>query len=304
MSMYSPSDPRSRLATAGAADTTRPARFSASQYARFYESEPQEAVGQTRTWYARGQNFIIAYTEAAPGAVIERKDNIDESVALLPDAGAPATVTARGATVEVPGRSLVFVPPGDSSIVLPRGGRLVRMLTTRSADLAAKCSNAAAYAERHPHIPPFEPWPDPPAGFKVRHYPIDVPPQEGRFGQIWRCTTFMVNVFPPAPPRPLDQLSPHHHADFEQCSLALQGEFMHHLRWPWTTDMGDWREDEHEYCGTASIVVIPPRVIHTTAASGAAGNVLVDIFSPPRTDFSNMPGWVLNAAEYPQPTHG
>lgn len=297
--MYEADDPRSRLSTAGGGAGPASA-FGASSYGRFYEDGPDEECEQQRNWYTRGQNFVVCYSEVEPGAVFERKGQADEYVLLLHDEDTVATVEANGETVEVPGYTITMIPPGDSKVTCKAGGRIVRLISTGNEDIAAKAPNADAYAGQHPQIPAFEPWPEPKGGWKIRSYSLDVPDEEGRFGKIFRCSTFMVNVFPPQGPRDVSRLSPHHHDDFEQCSLALEGFYMHHLRWPWTANQHDWRDDEHERCESPSVCVIPPKVIHTSAPSDAGSNVLVDIFAPPREDFSDMEGWVLNAADYPR----
>ena len=303
--MYDVSDPRSRLAqsTTAAAPAVLPATgFAAAQFGRFYDSEAQESGPAGRTWYTRGQNFIVAYSEAKPGAVFARQHQSDEYVVLVPDRETSITVTSGRETISVPGHSLAIVPPGNSQVVVPAGGRIVRLITTQSKDIADSCENADAYATRSPNIPPFQPWPDPVGGYRIRVYSLDVPPTPGRFGRIFRCTTFMVNVLDPQiGPRDVTKLSPHHHDDFEQGSLALEGAFTHHLRWPWTTNLNTWREDEHAYCDSPSITVIPPPAIHTSRGMKPGLNQLVDIFSPPRIDFSSQPGWVLNADDYPMP---
>jgi hypothetical protein len=301
--MYASSDPRSKLSTAqsGGSLSGKDAAFSAAEYALFGQTDPQIDDANGRTWFARGQNFIIAYTEAKPGGAFARTGQTDEYVLLIETREPEADVTANGETVHVPGAHLVIVPPGDSSITFADGGKFVRLFTTASDDLVALCSNRQAYAAPHPHIPPLQRWPDPPEGFKIRSYSLDVPPQEGRFGKLFRCTTFMVNVFEPVGPRDTSKLSPHYHDDFEQCSLALSGSYTHHLRWPWTANEAHWREDEHAVCPAPSVCVIPPLSIHTSASTEPENNVLIDIFSPPRRDFSEMPGWVLNADEYPAP---
>jgi hypothetical protein len=299
--MYDKSDPRSGLAPAavGAPVCTS---YPPSEYSRFYETAPQESFPGGRTWLTRGQNGIVAYSEVEAGARFDRKGQVDEWVLLLPDAAASATVTAGGDTRTVEGYSVTFVPPGDSTVVMKEGGRVVRLFTTRSGDLAEKCPNASAHAAPHENIPPFAPWPVPPDGYRIRTHSLDVPDEPGRFGRIWRCTTFMVNYLAPqVGPRDVTKLSPHHHDDFEQYSLALQGSFIHHMRWPWTPNMKMWRQDEHEFCGTPSVAVIPPPAIHTTRGMDPGVNQLVDIFSPPRIDFSMKPGWVLNADDYPMP---
>ena len=300
--MYDKSDPRAALATTSSAAKPAPSEFAGAEYAKFYETAPQVKDGKASTWLARGQNFIIAYSDVKDGAVFARASQTDEYVVLLPDKATRAVVEAGAIKKDVAGYSITFVPPGASTVTISGTGRVVRMFSSLSSDLAAQCANAAAYAKQHPNLPPFEAWPAPKDGFKIRSYSLDVADEPGRFGRIWRCSTFMVNFLPPQHgPRDVTKLSPHFHDDFEQCSLALAGAFTHHLRWPWTVNLNAWRQDDHEYCGSPSVTVIPPPAIHTSRGMDAGINQLVDIFSPPRVDFSQKPGWVLNTADYPMP---
>ncbi|GHD22747.1 hypothetical protein ACFOEZ_11455 [Tianweitania populi] len=299
--MYDQTDPRSRMAAASAAQASAPTSFSGADYGLFYQTDPQITADGARTWLTRGQNFLVGYSEVEAGGSLSRTGQGDEYVLLLSDHETPAIVEANGERLEVDGFSLVILPPGDSRITLPNGGRATRIFSTRSDDLNALCANAESYTERHPNVTLLEPWPDPVGGFRIRAYSLDVPPSQGRFGRIFRCTTLMVNYLDEQHgPRDIAKLSPHHHDDFEQGSLALDGTYTHHLRWPWTTNLNAWRDDEHALVKSPSLTVIPPPAIHTSRGMDDGLNQLVDIFSPPRTDFSNQ-GWVLNADEYPAP---
>ncbi|MFC0385908.1 hypothetical protein [Muricoccus vinaceus] len=300
--MYDKSDPRASLAPPGTSQGVPPAGYAPPSYVRFYETPPGDDGPEGRTWYARGQNFVVTHTEARDGARLERRNQKDEYVLILPDAATTAVVTAGDERLTCDGNAVVFIPPGDSSIEIPRAGRVVRLFTALAEDLVARCPNNNAYATPNPLIPPFQAWPAPADGHRIRRYGLDVQVESGRFGRIFRGSTFMVNYLDPRhEPRDITKLSPHHHDDFEQCSLALDGEFIHDLRWPWTPNMNHWREDEHAFCGSPSVAVIPPPSIHTTRAQLHGLNQLVDIFCPPRLDFSKKPGWVLNADDYPMP---
>jgi hypothetical protein len=297
--MYEADDPRSKLQAAAARPPGGTEGFAAAEYVKFGEIEPQERE-PAPTWYARGQNFVTAFTRGVVGAVFERLAQPDEWMMVLPERGEGVRIAAGGETLAVPGFSLVVMPPGPSRVELLQAGPLLRVFSSVNGDLAARAANAQAYAAPHPHIPAYRPWPDPPGGFRVRAYTLDVPPQPGRFGRIFRCTTMMINVLPFEPgPRDTTRLSPHFHDDFEQGSFALEGAFTHHIRWPWTADQRHWREDDHEWCPAPSLAVIPPPAIHTSAATEPERNQLIDIFAPPRVDFSKMAGWVLNADDYP-----
>jgi hypothetical protein len=298
---YDPSDPRAQLSTAGATATgvPRAAHYRAIQSSSADETHPNGS----RTWWTRSQAMVIGFTSAVAGdeLVVDAIDG--EHVVLVLD-GATVRVDHPSGSEDIGDAAVVIVPPGTSTVRVDAGGTVVRLVAAATAPtLAARSANAGDYAEPDGNVAPFAPWPDPPRGHRLRvHHLSEYPPAEGRLGRIFRCSTLMVNAFV-ADDRPRDpsMLSPHHHDDFEQVSLQLDGDFVHHMRVPWTPDSTTWRDDEHRSCEAPAVVVIPPPLIHTSQSVGEMRHWLIDVFAPPRLDFSQRPGWVLNADDYPMP---
>lgn len=302
MTMYDKDDIRSSLApattTAPPVDPSTPIR--PSQWIEFLNLEPSDVSPRgSRTWIARASNLVLCYTEARAGDVFTRTDQPDEYTVLMYAGSAPLRVVAGEESADVSDEAFVVVPPGDSSIEAVADGVLIRVFSWLADDLRDGSLNAHTYAEADQRATPLVPWPDPVGGFRLRVYPLaDTPIAPGRFGRIFRTTNLMVNFLAEEPgPRDETKLSPHFHDDFEQISLAVQGAFVHHIRYPWGPDSTQWRPDESRQIATPSICIIPPPTVHTTQGIGAHQQ-LIDIFSAPREDFSAS-GWVLNAEDYP-----
>lgn len=298
--MYGKNDLRAPLVSDKKAEMRTP--FQPASYGRFYKEQPVDSDQNGASWYCRGQTLVVNYIEAKAGGRFTLKNQPDEYALLLPVEDMTVKIVANGEEQTVSGPSVVFIPPGDSEIETRNDGAIWRLITTRAAEIVAKCPNAEEYKEPDPNVAPFEPWPEPVGGYRIRAYSGTVPREEGRFGRLYRGSTIMVNFGDGrVGKRDPKNVSPHHHDDFEQYSIALAGEFTHHLRWPWTHDMTTWREDDHAHCAAPSVCVIPPPATHTSAGVTDNLNRLCDAFCPPRRDFSEREGWVLNADDYPMP---
>ncbi|RTL57815.1 MAG: hypothetical protein EKK46_02480 [Rhodocyclaceae bacterium] len=265
----------------------------------YYDIVPTQRDVLADTWISRGGNFVIALSKVKAGAVLARNDNPDEYMVLLHDVA--ATIEAGKETITAAADTLTIVPPGASKVVATGAGTIVRIFSVEAKDLVAVSHNASHYAAGAPHVAPLVSWPAPPDGYRLRHYVLSEYVKPGSNMRIFRSRNLMVNVLTCwEAPRDIHKLSPHSHEDFEQGSLALAGNWVHHLRYPWTPDMSRWRDDEHAAIGSPSLTVIPPTVIHTSRNTDPNA-ILVDVFAPPREDFSNMSGMVRNEAEYPMP---
>src|SRR3954466_14686145 len=116
--MYHSSDPRAALEAKPVGKAPAATHFAGADYAKFYEMPPTEVKDGCKTWYARGQNFIIGYSEAEKGAVLSRTNQVDEYVVLLPDPGEGAEIVWGDHKLKVSGHTVTFVPAGNSKVTL------------------------------------------------------------------------------------------------------------------------------------------------------------------------------------------
>jgi hypothetical protein len=264
---------------------------------RYYEERPQLSGNGSRSWITRGANFAIVCTTGEVGATVSGTAQDEQFVYAL-EGG--VVVSAGGQTETLGVEDLAILPPGEWTIRFERPGHVVQQITA-DEELARRAANAAIYAQGAPEVAPIEPWPEPVGGYRLRRY--STLEAYARGGMVHAFRTRKLMMVPYArflEPRDETQLTPHSHADFEQGSVALEGDWLHHLRVPWTANKRDWRPDMHLSVASPSTTIIPAGIIHTSQAVAGEGMRLVDVFAPPRMDFS-LKGWVDNAADYPMP---
>ncbi|MDG4830395.1 hypothetical protein O7627_13910 [Solwaraspora sp. WMMD1047] len=270
-------------------------------YHDFNDRDPDETGELAAHWYAPATNFVVVTSRVDPGARLVTEANPDEHCLILPTGAASVRVTASGDEVTAEENTLVVLPPGDSVIEVLTAGHVHRVFSSATATYA----RAKRYAVPvHPAAPvaPLVPWPDPVDGFRLRRYALAELTHLDGVQRTFRTTNMMIKLAPAKDHRrEPTALSPHQHDDFEQASLVVHGEWIHHVRSPWGKDSTTWRTDEHRRVGSPSVTIIPPPQIHTSQSVGPRLNQLIDIFAPPRVDFSLTPGKVTNADEYPMP---
>ena len=246
--------------------------------------------GESGRAIARSQNFSIQRLVGRAGTRFGFAART-ECIVLLPAIGANLSGDREA---RLPGRAAAIVPQGAYELELGGAGEAYVLATDRS-DLDGKGIP--------PHDARLRPVGTPRRRIaregEVCIHPVGeivIPPDNGRL-RFLQSETMSINWVEYDGVRDRSGLSPHAHVDFEQASLAIAGEFVHHLRTPWGRDADLWHDDAHLAVGPASVVVIPPEIIHTTEGVGVGHHVLVDVFAPPREDFIAR-NWVFNANEY------
>jgi hypothetical protein len=214
-----------------------------------------------------------------------------------------AAIQGAGQNARAGARSLLILPPGRFSI-RPDGAGVCTVFASSRADVTAgSIINSATYAQPDARVAPIgTPYRRKTDAERIHVIALDevaAPPDNPRL-KMFQSATLSINWVEYAGPRDRTTLSPHSHTDFEQCSLAAAGDFIHHLRVPWAKDANLWRDDRHVQVPSPSVLVLPVHLVHTTEGVGAGPHLLIDVFSPPRRDFIAK-GWVANAPDYDSP---
>lgn len=245
---------------------------------------------------ARGQNFLVEWVRK-PGQPITIESSA-ETIVLL--ASGAAAIQGPAGTTQIAASSIAIIPAGRTSIQLIEGGPLIVLATDRK-DLAADAVEGRD--ARDPRIAPidapFQRRENLPAPLVQTFDSLPNPSGNPRIRFV-QSATMSINIVRYEGERDSSALSPHAHGDIEQGTLAIYGDYVHHLRTPWGKNMADWREDEHIAAGPGTLLLIPPELVHTTQGIGGDRHLLVDIFAPPRRDFIAK-GWMGNASDYCDP---
>ncbi len=262
----------------------------------FYRYPPAQREG-TRHWYARTQNAVVEWVESDREQASFTSAGIDETLVLVPDSAGSVHWESRD--FSFPAAACCVVPAGPFRITLEQPGICICLYSRPIRDLVSLSINHEAYASRDKRITRVVPMQRIRRPGEVAVLPMGDAPiiDHSRQTRMFQSATVSVSWTEYHGPRNPRHLSPHTHSDFEQASLVVRGKFTHHMRTPWGRDSRQWRPDRHEITGPGSLAVFPVGLVHTVAGIGPGSHALVDIFSPPRSDYIER-GYVSNADDY------
>lgn len=266
-------------------------------FADFSTTAP-ELIGGRRHWLMRGQNFWLEWVEL-PGAAGSFSAESDQELMVFAPAGTLKISSASGEQA-VPAHSVAILAPGRYEFSAGSAAQCAVFASQRGDIGGRRVLQAQAYEKPDPRIVPTgRPYrrKDRSGWIQVLDIGKVMASKDKPRLKMLQTETLSINIVEYDGPRNRAELSPHSHDAFEQGSLAIAGNFVHHLRAPWGGDADQWIEDEHLHAPSPSLLVVPVGLIHTTEGVGAGHHFLVDLFSPPREDFIGK-GWVANSADY------
>ncbi|MBT3361691.1 MAG: hypothetical protein HN403_18870 [Rhodospirillales bacterium] len=263
-----------------------------------FADEKPEARESSDHWFARGQNFAIEWVDVtkAGGAFEITAD--EEAMVVLPEIG--ATIEGQSQKAVAKGRSVCIVPPGTYQVSMAEVGSCVCLFSDPDKLASPKIVNSDVYETADPRVAPVgKPMKRADGSTTITVIEIDGITTEGKNSamKVLQSATMSINWVERHGVRDRSDLTPHDHPDFEQGSVAMLGDFIHHLRVPWGKNANLWRDDVHTRANRKSVLISSVGLVHTTEAIENVQHVLLDVFAPARQDFIQK-GYVANSDDY------